>query len=80
MEKFRDKVKSELGKKIVQKRKELVEHPFGTIKRSLGFTYFMQTGIEKVKAEYSFISFIYNFKRVIKIVGVGKLIEALSIN
>lgn len=78
METFRDKVKSEIGKRIVQKRKELVEHPFGTIKRNLGYTYFMQTGIEKVKAEYSFISFIYNFKRVINIFGVEKLIEALS--
>jgi len=78
MEKFREKVKSELGKKIVKKRKELVEHPFGTIKRNLGFTYFMQRGIEKVKAEYSFISFIYNFKRVVNIIGVKKLIEVLN--
>lgn len=79
MEDFREKVKSKLGKKIVQKRKELVEHPFGTMKRNLGFTYFLQTGIEKVKAEFSFISFIYNFKRVINIVGVKKLIETMGI-
>ena len=78
MEKFREKVKSDLGKKIIQKRKELVEHPFGTIKRNLGYTYFMQTGIEKVKSEFSFIAFIYNFKRVINIVGVKRLIEALN--
>lgn len=78
MEKFRDKVKSDLGKKIVKKRKELSEHPFGTIKRNFGYTYFLQKGIEKVKAEFSFISFIYNFKRVINIVGVKKLIEALN--
>ena len=78
MERFREKVKSELGKKIIQKRKELVEHPFGTIKRNFGYTYFMQKGIEKVKTEFSFISFIYNFKRVINIIGVKKLIEALN--
>ena len=79
MEDYREKVRSELGKKIVQKRKELVEHPFGTMKRNLGFTYFLQTGIEKVKAEFSFVSFIYNFKRVINIMGVKKLIEILDI-
>ncbi len=78
MEKFREKVKSDLGKKIVQKRKELVEHPFGTIKRNFGYTYFMQSGIEKVKSEFSFIAFIYNFKRVINIIGVKKLIEAMG--
>ena len=77
MEAFREKSKTKLGKKIIQKRKELVEHPFGTIKRNLGFTYFMQTGIENVKAEFSFISFIYNFKRVINIIGVNDLIKAI---
>jgi transposase len=78
MQKYRERVESDIGKKIVQKRKELVEHPFGTIKRNFGYTYFMQTGIEKVKAEFSFIAFIYNFKRVINIVGVKKLIEVLN--
>lgn len=75
---FREKVKSELGKKVVLKRKELVEHPFGTIKRNFGYTYFMQRGIEKVKAEFSFIAFIYNFKRAIKIIGVKNMLEALN--
>ena len=78
MEKFREKVKSDLGKKIVQKRKELVEHPFGTIKRNFGYTYFMQSGIEKIKAEFSFMAFIYNFKRAVNIIGVKKLIEAMN--
>jgi transposase len=77
MEKFREKTRTKLGKKIIQKRKELVEHPYGTIKRNLGFTYFMQTGIENVKAEFSFIAFIYNFKRVVNIIGVKGLIEAV---
>lgn len=34
------------NKKLVKKRKSLVEHPFGTIKRSLGFTYFLTQGLE----------------------------------
>jgi transposase len=78
IEDFRDKVKSGLGKKIIQKRKELVEHPFGTIKRNFGYRYFMQIGMEKVKAEFNFIAFIYNFRRVINIIGVKNLIEALN--
>jgi hypothetical protein len=75
---FRKRMNTELGKKILSKRKELVEHPFGTIKRNLGFTYFMQKGLESVKAEYSFISFVYNFKRVINIIGVKELIRILE--
>ena len=78
IEAFRKKSKSELGKKIINKRKEMVEHPFGTIKRNFGFTCFMQKGIENVKTEFSFISFIYNFKRVINVVGVKRLMEALN--
>lgn len=55
-----------------------MEHPFGTIKRNFGYTYFMQKGIDSAKAEFSFISFIYNFKRVVNIIGVKELIKALS--
>ena len=34
------------------KRMCLSEHPFGTIKRSLGFTYFLLNGIKKVTGEF----------------------------
>ena len=54
-------------KRLLLKRKEIVEHPFGTIKRNLGFTYFLCRGIEAVQAEFSFICFTYNFKRLLKI-------------
>jgi transposase len=78
VQEFRKKMNTKLGKKIINKRKELVEHPFGTIKRNFGYTYFMQKGLESTKAEFSFISFIYNFKRVVNIIGVKELIKALN--
>ena len=59
-------------------RKEIVEHPFGTIKRYCGFNYFMQSGLENVKAEFSFICFIYNFKRILNLVSFEKLYKALN--
>ena len=34
-------------------RKQLAEHPFGTIKRSLGYTHFLLKGVEKVRCEWS---------------------------
>jgi hypothetical protein len=56
----------------------LVEHPFGTIKRGLGFTYFLTRGNESVKAESFMHFFIYNLKRVINIIGAKGIIERLK--
>ena len=59
-------------------RQMIVEHVFGTVKRDLGFTYFLLRGNEKVKGE-SFMHFlIYNIKRVCKIKGIKEVIEAIK--
>jgi len=76
MDRFDDNVRSELGKKIVGKRKELAEHPFGTIKRSQDHGYFLLKGKDKVNCEFNFTSFIYNFKRVLNIAGFDALLAA----
>lgn len=78
MDEFKQEMKTEGNKKLISKRKEIVEHPFGTIKRNLGYTYFMQKGLEKVQAEFSFICFAYNFKRVISILGINNFIEVIN--
>jgi transposase len=78
MNNFKESMKSKTNKKMIEKRKEIIEHPFGTIKRNLGYEYFMQRGIEKVKAEFSFICFVYNFKRVLKILGVKGFLKAIE--
>ncbi len=75
---FRDKCNSDLGKRILGKRKEIVEHPFGTIKRNWGYRYFMQKGKEKVSAEFSFITFIYNLRRVLNLVQLDRLMDAVA--
>lgn len=59
-------------------RKQLAEHPFGTIKRALGFTYFLTIGTESVRAEALLHFLIYNMKRAINQMGTAKLIEALQ--
>ncbi len=73
-----ESLKNEKNKKFIDKRKEIVEHPFGTIKRSFGYTYFLLKGIEKVKGEFSLICFVYNLKRVLNIVGTNRLMEAIK--
>jgi hypothetical protein len=78
MDNFKAKMKEPESVKKIEKRKELSEHPFGCIKHNLGYTYFMQRGIEKVKSEFSFICFVHNLKRVINILGFDKFIELLN--
>jgi transposase len=66
------------NKELYSQRQMLVEHPFGTIKRGLGFTYFLTRGNESVKAESFMYFFIYNLKRVINIIGAKGIIERLK--
>ena len=65
---------------LYSKRKCLVEHPFGTVKRALGFTYFLTRGTENVRTE-SFLHFLaYNMKRLINIMSEPKIEEAVMAN
>jgi transposase len=63
---------------LLTRRKAIVEHPFGTIKWSMGHGYFLMKGIPKTSAEMSLSFLAYNIKRVINILGVPKMIEALG--
>ncbi|MDR2571161.1 MAG: IS1182 family transposase [Oscillospiraceae bacterium] len=62
-------------KEIYEQRKSIVEHPFGTIKRSMDGSYCLLKGKEKVKGEFSLTFLAYNLKRVINIMGGKKIIE-----
>jgi hypothetical protein len=59
-------------------RKQLCEHPFGTIKRFFGYTYFLIKGLLKVRAEWSLMTLAYNFKRVLNLVSFEKLMAAVA--
>jgi transposase len=62
----------------VKLRKCLVEHPFGTIKRHWNQGFFLTRGLSKVKAEMSLTVLAYDIQRVVKILGVPRMIEALG--
>lgn len=64
--------------KLYKQRQMIVEHPFGTIKRALGYTHFLLRGIEKVKGEAVMHCLMYNLKRVINIMGAKQLIAAIK--
>jgi transposase len=62
----------------VELRKCLAEHPFGTIKRAMNQGYFLMRGLSKVGAETSLTILAYNLKRVINILGVRTMMEAVT--
>jgi transposase len=76
MEAMAERMRREPGK--FKLRKTLAEHPFGTIKRSLGYTHFLLKGLEKVRTEWSLITLVYNLKRVLNLVSLEKLMQAVG--
>lgn len=59
-------------------RRETVEHPYGTIKLWMGYTHFQMKTLERVSAEMSLHVLAYNLKRMMNIIGIKPLIEAIQ--
>ena len=70
-------VRVKADKAVIHQRKTIVEHPFGTIKRSMDAGYVLTKGIVKVTGEFALTFLAYNLKRVINIFGTKLFIEAL---
>jgi len=61
---------------ILDTRREIVEHPFGSIKQWMNQGAFLMRGLDKVRAEFSLTALVYNMRRAINILGVGELMRA----
>ena len=62
---------------ILNRRREIVEHPFGTIKQWMNQGAFLTRGLDKVRAEFSLTALVYNLRRALNILGVEKLMAAV---
>ena len=62
---------------MMRTRCQTVEHPFGTLKHWMGATHFQMITLEHVSTEMSLHVLAYNMKRVMNILGVKSLIEAI---
>ena len=60
---------------IYKLRRCIVEHPFGTIKRTLGYSFFLRRQIDNVDAEASSMFIAYNFKRLLSMFSTQELIK-----
>ena len=62
---------------VMDERKKVVEHTFGTLKRAFGAPYLLLKGIRKVSGEVGLLLCSYNLRRALNILGVEALIGAL---
>jgi transposase len=61
----------------MRRRRETVEHPFGTIKARMGATHFLMKTLPRVASEMALHVLAYNLTRVMNILGTGPLLAAI---
>lgn len=59
---------------VYKQRRCIVEHPFWTIKRSLGYSFFHRRRQENVDAEVASMFIAYNFKRLLSMFSTEELV------
>ncbi len=62
---------------FLDRRREVVEHPFGSIKQWMYQGAFLMRGLENVRAEFSLTALVYNLRRALNVVGVEPMIAAV---
>jgi transposase len=62
----------------LRRRRETVEHPFGTIKVRMGATHFLMKALPRMAAEMVLHVLAYNLTRVMNIMGPARLIAAIQ--
>jgi transposase len=68
----------DLNPGAMRQRREVVEHPFGTIKLRMGATHFLLKRLPKVRGEMALHVLAYNLTRVLNILGIQPLMAALK--
>ena len=63
---------------LMDRRRNAVEHPFGTIKQWMGQGAFLTRRLPGVRAEFSLTALAYNLRRAINLVGVPALLAAAA--
>lgn len=75
IDKYKKLMQSKKSKEKIKQRKELAEHPFGSIKWIMGKFCFLLTKKEKVQIEFDLYATVYNLKRLINIDNMELLLQ-----
>lgn len=63
---------------ILDRRRETVEHPFGSIKQWMNQGAFLMRGLDSVNAEFGQTALAYNLRRAINILGIPAILRAMQ--
>ncbi len=63
---------------VMDRRRESVEHPFGSIKQWMGQGAFLTRRLDNVHGEFSLTALAYNLRRAINLVGIPAMIAAVA--
>jgi transposase len=78
IDRLRARLKGDDGLGKLNMRKEIVEHPFGTMKRAFNQGYLLLKGLRKVKGEVGLTMLAYDMRRAINILGTKALMASLA--
>jgi transposase len=78
LEAMRERMKTGVGRTLIELRKTFVEHPFGTIKRGLDQSYLLLRGTRKVRGEMGLTLTAYDMRRALNLRGTRGLVAALG--
>jgi len=76
LDRMAERLKARPG--VLDRRREVVEHPFGSIKQWMYQGAFLMRGLTKVRAEFSLTALAYNLRRALNIVGVEVMTAAVA--
>ena len=65
------------GPELLDRRRETVEHPFGSIEQWMNQGAFLTRGLDNVRGEFSLTALVYNLRRALNIVGVAAMTAAV---
>ena len=74
----RVKQRSERRPDLMRLRRQIVEHPFGTIKRMMGQPRFLTRELSGVRSEMALSDLAYNLMRAVNVLSVQKMRAALA--
>ena len=75
-----DRMQARLVKRpdVLDRRRETVDLPFGSIKQWMNQGAFLTRGLKKLRAEFSLTALAYNRRRVLIIVEFAELMAAVA--
>lgn len=74
IDQYKEKIAGDYAKEKIRERKQVVEHPFGTIKMLMGKFNLLLKGKIKAQIEFDYYTTAYNMKRLIGCAPMSELI------